>query len=276
MAMIWFRLHTEILDDPKIQTLDPKIYKIYINTLCHAARREKNGNIGTIFDVSYALRETKSTVSSAFHTLEELGLIETVGETFHIPQWKKKQYKSDTSTERVKKHRAKVKRSRNVTVTAPEQSRTDTDTEKNIKKKNKTNKLEKDFGEFWELCLRKEAKAQALINYKKARKNTDKDLIHNSMKAYSDNCINEDTEKQFIKRPSNWLTAGMYNDQLEMNGHDPLKQSDGEWRARIKGYKRNGGWHDEWGFKPDENGNDIPEAILKENNYQTFTNNRSE
>lgn len=136
--------------------------------------------------------------------------------------------------------------------------------------------IEKDFDEFWTLCLRKKSKAQALINYKKARKDTDKDLIHNSMKAYSKNCEEEGTEEKYIKKPSNWLTAGMYNDQLEMNGYDYLNASNSTWKARIKAYKRNGNWHDEWGFKPDENGNDVPESILRENNYQTLTNNGSE
>lgn len=132
--MKWFRLHTDILNDPKVQTLELGVFKIYLNSLCHAAQRDKDGNLGTLFDVSYALRETKEAVSSAFHTLEEIGLVVTVGETFHIPQWKKKQFKSDTSTERVKKHRNKMKRPGNVTVTAPEQNRTDTDIEKDISK----------------------------------------------------------------------------------------------------------------------------------------------
>ena len=93
----------------------------------------KDGNIGTLETVSFAFRETKETVSSAFHPLIERNLLVTVGETFHIVSWRKRQYKSDTSTERVKRHR---KRSRNVTVTAPD---TDTDTD---------NTLSKDSGEI--------------------------------------------------------------------------------------------------------------------------------
>ncbi len=161
--MLWFRLHAKILHDPIVQTLEPEIYRFYINCLCYAAEREEGGNLGEISEISFVLRETKSSVSSAFHVLEKVGLIETVGETFHIPQWKKKQYKSDTSTERVKKYRAKRKRSRNVTVTAPEQSRTDIkDNDKSLSKNsgsksskqkglNRGKRIDAEFGEDWHL-----------------------------------------------------------------------------------------------------------------------------
>ena len=127
--MQWFRFYSEVLNDPKVQTLPSPIFKIWVNCLCVAANSgTPNGTIGTIEDVSFALRETKDSVSSAFRTLEQLGIIVTVDETFHIAQWKKRQFKSDTSTERVKQHR---KRFSNVSVTPPDtDTDTDTDTEK--------------------------------------------------------------------------------------------------------------------------------------------------
>jgi len=144
------------------------------------------------------------------------------------------------------------------------------------KKKIQKEIIEKDFDEFWILCLRKDAKDRGLKNYIKARKDADKETILSAMKAYSKSCEEKGTERDYIKVPANWLSDGMYKDQLEMNGHDYLNAKDGEWKARIKAYKRNGNWHDEWGFKPDENGNDVPKAILRENNFQTLTNNGSE
>lgn len=123
----WFRMYDEFLNDPKVQTLPLEHFKIWVNCLCLAsARGHADGNIGTLDDVSFALRETKEAVSCAFHELLILRFIVTVDGTFHVNGWQKRQYKSDTSTERVKKYR---KRSKTVTETAPEQSRTDTDTE---------------------------------------------------------------------------------------------------------------------------------------------------
>lgn len=125
--MSWFRFYGEALNDPDIQSLPPEVFKVWVNVLCMACNMEsKTGDIGTINNVSFALRETKERVSSAFHHLIELRYIVTVGETFHIKNWSKRQYKSDTSTDRVRKYR---KRSKTVTETAPEQSRYRADTE---------------------------------------------------------------------------------------------------------------------------------------------------
>ncbi len=127
--MQWFRLHNKLLNDPVVQGLSDKQFKVYINLLCHASLVDKNGLIGTINETSFALRETKEIVSSCFMAFQEVGLLvtsETDSETFHIPQWRKKQYKSDTSTDRVRKHRENKKRFKAVTVTPPD---TDTDTD---------------------------------------------------------------------------------------------------------------------------------------------------
>jgi len=127
--MQWLRLHNKLLNDPVVQSLTDKEFKIYINLLCHASMLNKDGHIGTINETAFALRETIENVSSCFMAFQEVELLvssATDSETFRIPQWRKKQYKSDTSTDRVKKHREKVKRSKTVTVTPPE---TDTDTE---------------------------------------------------------------------------------------------------------------------------------------------------
>lgn len=140
--MQWFRLHNKLLNDPVVQNLSDKQFKIYINLLCHASIVDEDGCLGTIDEISFALRETKENVTSCFIALHDANLIVTSGtdgETFHIPQWKKKQYKSDTSTDRVRKHRQKTKRSKTVTVTPPD---TDTDTEqKQIIKKEKSTRF---------------------------------------------------------------------------------------------------------------------------------------
>jgi hypothetical protein len=138
----WFRAYSETLNDAKVQTLPLEAFKAWHNCLYLAAlNNSKDGNIGNVADVSFAFRETKETVSSAFHTLVEHGLLATVGETFQIKNWRKRQYKSDVSTERVKRFR---KRCETVSETAPD---TDTDTD---------NTLSKDSGvaadsdkEFW-------------------------------------------------------------------------------------------------------------------------------
>lgn len=117
----WFRAYSEVLNDPKVQTLPLDAFKAWHNALYLAASLSSNdGTIGTLHSVSFAFRETEEAVSSAFQPLIERGLIETFHETFRIVSWRKRQFKSDTSTARVKRHREKMKRAGNVTETAPE------------------------------------------------------------------------------------------------------------------------------------------------------------
>jgi len=131
--MKWFRLYIDVLDDPKVQKLPPDLFKFWINILCLASKHD--GKLPSIDDISFALRLPLHETELAFHSLEKAKLISEYngGKTPH--NWRKRQYKSDTSTDRVKRFR---NARRNVAVTPPDTD-TDTDTEqsKNIIKKPK-------------------------------------------------------------------------------------------------------------------------------------------
>ena len=166
MANTWFRLHHDMLDDPVVQALTAADFKVYINTLCYASKKGKDGQIGTIDDVSFALRVTKEALHDRFIALHDAGLIVpsvTDSETFHIPQWKKKQYKSDSSTERVRKYRARSNASDTATVTPPD---TDTDTDTEEIKRIDHSENDHLFDLFWESGMKKigKKKAQPLFN----------------------------------------------------------------------------------------------------------------
>jgi hypothetical protein len=98
-----------------------------VNSLALCSRN--GGRLPSVADCAFAFRETEASVSSAFHALKADGLLVTVDETFQPKNWRKRQYKSDTSTDRVREFR---KRSRNVTETAPD-TETEAETEKNNK-----------------------------------------------------------------------------------------------------------------------------------------------
>jgi hypothetical protein len=123
----WFRMYDEILDDPKVQKLPADLYRVWVNSLALCSRN--GGRLPSVADCAFAFRETEASVSSAFHALKAEGLFVTVDETFQPKNWRKRQYKSDTSTDRVREFR---KRSRNVTETAPD-TETEAETEKNNK-----------------------------------------------------------------------------------------------------------------------------------------------
>lgn len=140
----WFRFHWKFLHDGKVQRLPLEQFKILVNLLCYAC---KVGNVSwnvseTLFYLGYNETECNaSTVSSAFHVFVELGILtqrfDGVTETFHFTNWNKYQYKSDSSTDRVRKFRdknkQKVKRFMGVTRNVTE---THTETETDISKTN--------------------------------------------------------------------------------------------------------------------------------------------
>lgn len=126
----WFRFYHEVLDDPKVQTLTLYQFKFWVNCLCLASRN--NGFLPSLVDVSFAFRETFEGVSQTSTELVKLGLLDETKRGLTPHGWRKRQFKSDGSTERVKRFR---KRSSSVSATLHEtgpeqiQNRTDTDTE---------------------------------------------------------------------------------------------------------------------------------------------------
>jgi hypothetical protein len=104
----WFRMYDELLDDPKVQRLPPEDFRGWVNLLCLASRN--NGKLPAIADIAFALRETQDAVSTLIERLRSGGLIERrsggADGAFDAPyKWAERQYKSDTSTERVKRFR---------------------------------------------------------------------------------------------------------------------------------------------------------------------------
>lgn len=156
MALTWFRFHSDALDNPRLQKLDPDLFRIWVNLQCILAQ-EKNsttGRLPDITEISFRLRMPIDLAVEKLDLLVDNGLIsfksETVGngnghenrtdgngngaqkslafgETkriYFLKNWEKKQYKSDTSTERTKRFR---ERHRNAAGTPPDQIRSDTD-----------------------------------------------------------------------------------------------------------------------------------------------------
>jgi hypothetical protein len=127
MTMPWCRLHADFATDPKMQSMDETFQRRFIMLLC----LQCTGDLMQLSDdeVACALRITPDELQQTKDLFSKKGFING---DWGLKNWDKRQYKSDTSTERVQKHREK-KRSGNVSVTPPD---TDTDTDKkNIQKR---------------------------------------------------------------------------------------------------------------------------------------------
>jgi len=127
----WFRFYHEFSGDPVIQALSFEDQRHYTMILCMKGSGLIDRNITkTARDriIAKSLGLTPEQLQMTKETLMEMDLI---CKNFHPKGWEKRQYKSDSSTERVRNYR-KNKETGNVTETimkrdsnAPEQNRTE-------------------------------------------------------------------------------------------------------------------------------------------------------
>lgn len=136
----WFRLYDELLDDPKVQRLSGDDFKAWVNLLCLASRNE--GKLPAAADIAFALRLAPAKASATLARLVSAGLLDPVSDGFEPHGWNARQYKSDVSTDRVKRFR---QRSKTATVTPPD---TDTDTEVPLSNDNGRSPVD-DEAKFW-------------------------------------------------------------------------------------------------------------------------------
>jgi len=108
MGMPWFRMYHEMIDDPKVGTLDDSEFRVWVEILCLACKAGNAGDTNlTVTETAWKLRRDVTV------TVEKLtcnGLVtfqkrSDGKETIYVPKWKTRQYQSDSSTERVKKYR---------------------------------------------------------------------------------------------------------------------------------------------------------------------------
>lgn len=127
MANPWFRMYSEFATDPKVQMMSEADQRRFLMLLC---LRCSNGDVTLQDDeIAFQLRITVDEWTQTKSTFLSKGLI---NEHNQPTAWDRRQFISDSSAERVRRHRAKkkqeAKRACNVTATPPDTD-TDTDTE---------------------------------------------------------------------------------------------------------------------------------------------------
>jgi hypothetical protein len=125
----WFRFYASVVNDPKVQRLEPRLFKTWVNILCVAS--ENDGLIPDIADLSFVLRMTEEDLGADFEALVGAGLIDEFENHVTPHNWNGRQFQSDVSTDRVKRFRDKKRNaSETPTETPPDQIRTEADTDK--------------------------------------------------------------------------------------------------------------------------------------------------
>jgi hypothetical protein len=122
--MKWFRMWTDILDDPKCSPsrMSRETFSTLILLFAYASELETGGKITSVLDTAWRLRMHINNLKSQLHLLEKAGIITLQNNGITIINWDKRQFLSDDSYARVKRFRNEKRNvSETKKETAPEQ-----------------------------------------------------------------------------------------------------------------------------------------------------------
>jgi hypothetical protein len=104
--MKWFRLYSEVLNDPKVQSLRPELFKFWINLLCLANVQKERGSLPPPSAIAFQLRMRTDRVARFLAELQARHLLVTGSSGPLQPHnWDARQPPSDRVAERVKRSR---------------------------------------------------------------------------------------------------------------------------------------------------------------------------
>jgi hypothetical protein len=222
----WFRFYAEVAHDPKVQLLEPELFKAWVTILCLAC--ERGGPLPGMREIAFTLRVTEMQADSILQALRVTGLIDDNGEHMVPHNWHKRQYVDRTNAERQKKYRQKQALAKSVTSQDRNALReryeplrnahtdTDTDTDTDNKKlktkaRPKPRVSDDDFDAFYWAYPKHVEKGQARKAYEKAvRAGASPEAILAGARRYA--AATGNREKKYVKNPASWLNACGWED----------------------------------------------------------------
>jgi hypothetical protein len=115
----WFRVYDDLVDDPKVQRLDPSLFKALINLWCLTSAND--GVLPPIDEIAFKLRIKAEKARRVLTDLRAVGLVDDDEKGARPHNWDRRQFISDGSTPRVKRFRERHRNvSPAVSETAPE------------------------------------------------------------------------------------------------------------------------------------------------------------
>jgi Mn-dependent DtxR family transcriptional regulator len=254
----WFRVYDDAINDPKILKLPEATRWHWIAMLCIASKND--GVIPATDDVAISLRVKPAAAAAIIAGLKNAGLLDLVDGRFVPHNWDGRQFKSDVSNERVKRHR---ERKRNVTeavtVTPPE-----AETEQKQSRTDARSDLQKRVGDFRQAIVKafEAANSPTMIETSRAE-------LWLTQGYQEDICLAVISEI-VRKRPS--ITTLNYFDNAIKEAHAskaPPRQTFEianptavDWEAICASYKKFGHWSKQGGNSPDSGSCRCPPEIL--------------
>jgi hypothetical protein len=103
----WFRFHTGVVDDPKVQMLSPEMFKHWVNVLCIAGKYD--GELPAIAVTAFTLHMSEPKAAGILAKLHSLNLLDKTEKSFKPHNWDGRQYKFDktdnTNADRQRRYR---------------------------------------------------------------------------------------------------------------------------------------------------------------------------
>lgn len=104
--MRWFRFYDDVINDPKVVKLSDSAFRGWVGMLCVASKHK--GVLPSSDDLAFFLRVKQSQVAVLLAQLVNAGLLDKKEDGKYVPHnWEGRQYLSDGSADRVKRHREK-------------------------------------------------------------------------------------------------------------------------------------------------------------------------
>jgi hypothetical protein len=237
----WFRFYDDAVNDPKLLRLPDDLYRAWTILLCFASKG--GGTLPPADDIAIALRMKPSKVAEWITKLVRAGLMDDMGGHFEPHNWNGRQYKSDVSTDRVKRFRnGKRNVSETANETAPEQIQKQT-----------TESEQKDCADA-PRDVRSELFGPGLQKLGRITgKGPDacRSFVGKCLKAASDDAVIvlgliEDAERNRVVDPSAWIAARLKSTGPPAIGK-PLtefqrkQQETNDVRAQLRNYANGGG-----------------------------------
>lgn len=105
MAQEWLRLYRSAVNNPKIQRLGLEAVGFWCNLLCLS---DDDGNLKPVKDIAWAMRLDETVTETFLVTFQRNGLVDTLEDgSLRLHDWDDHQFRSDNSTDRVRKFRSK-------------------------------------------------------------------------------------------------------------------------------------------------------------------------
>jgi hypothetical protein len=205
----WFRMYVEFADDPKVQMMPEAMQRRLLMLFCERGKGETLHETERAFH--WRVTETELSETKALFMQKDF-----IDGAWNLLNWNKRQFLSDSSTDRVRRHRSHLKhdetlqeQSTAVTVTAP-------DTEQIQKQKQKRHtangKPSPECVSLYQAYPRHVAPDTAYRAITKALARKPFAELLAAVTRFATQCRKDATEAQFIPHPATWFNAGRYDD----------------------------------------------------------------